>query len=286
MRARPSRSSIVGALTAAAGLLGPTAALAQPAAIDGADTAWMIGDRPRADDEHPGPGLVLRRHGAQEELAGHHGADPGGDASSRSFGRRPATAWPSPATAPSSARSSGLLAEWLSNRSRRSPDHPGIPVHALPDDVRGHHGGAGRRLGRRSMRFSAFLCSRACGSRSSTCRSRIGCGAAAFWQAGVLDFAGGTVVHLNAGVAGLIAAYVIGPRRGYGGKSLALRPVARRGRHRPVVGRLVRLQRRLGACRRLARRLRDRRHASGRLCRRHHLDVLEWWTRGKPSCSA
>jgi Amt family ammonium transporter len=34
--------------------------------------------------------------------------------------------------------------------------------------------------------------------------------------AGLLDFAGGTVVHLNAGVAGLVAAYVIGNRYGYG----------------------------------------------------------------------
>lgn len=35
-------------------------------------------------------------------------------------------------------------------------------------------------------------------------------------SAGVLDFAGGTVVHINAGVAGLVAAIVIGKRRGYG----------------------------------------------------------------------
>ena len=35
-------------------------------------------------------------------------------------------------------------------------------------------------------------------------------------QAGVLDFAGGTVVHINAGVAGLVAALVMGKRRGYG----------------------------------------------------------------------
>jgi len=33
---------------------------------------------------------------------------------------------------------------------------------------------------------------------------------------GVLDFAGGTVVHINAGVAGLVAAVVIGKRNGYG----------------------------------------------------------------------
>jgi len=33
---------------------------------------------------------------------------------------------------------------------------------------------------------------------------------------GVLDFAGGTVVHINAGVAGLVAALVLGSRKGYG----------------------------------------------------------------------
>ena len=38
---------------------------------------------------------------------------------------------------------------------------------------------------------------------------------------GVLDFAGGTVVHINAGVAGLVAALVLGKRRGYGTENLA-----------------------------------------------------------------
>jgi Amt family ammonium transporter len=38
---------------------------------------------------------------------------------------------------------------------------------------------------------------------------------------GLIDFAGGTVVHLNAGVAGLVAAYVVGSRRGYGSENLS-----------------------------------------------------------------
>lgn len=36
-----------------------------------------------------------------------------------------------------------------------------------------------------------------------------------FWDWGVLDFAGGTVVHINAGVAGLVACLVVGARRGW-----------------------------------------------------------------------
>ncbi len=37
---------------------------------------------------------------------------------------------------------------------------------------------------------------------------------------GALDFAGGTVVHINAGVAGLVGAYVLGKRLGYGRESM------------------------------------------------------------------
>ena len=38
---------------------------------------------------------------------------------------------------------------------------------------------------------------------------------------GVIDFAGGTVVHINAGVAGLVAALMMGARTGYGRENLA-----------------------------------------------------------------
>ena len=41
------------------------------------------------------------------------------------------------------------------------------------------------------------------------------------WQWGALDFAGGTVVHINAAVAGLVGAYVIGKRTGYGKEAMA-----------------------------------------------------------------
>ena len=64
---------------------------------------------------------------------------------------------------------------------------------------------------------------------------------------GVLDFAGGTVVHINAGVAGLVCALVLGKRtrlrhREHG----AAQPGLLGDRRLAAVGRLVRLQRRLG----------------------------------------
>jgi Amt family ammonium transporter len=41
------------------------------------------------------------------------------------------------------------------------------------------------------------------------------------WQWGALDFAGGTVVHINAAVAGLVGAILVGKRIGYGKESMA-----------------------------------------------------------------
>ena len=40
-------------------------------------------------------------------------------------------------------------------------------------------------------------------------------------EEGVLDYAGGTIVHINAGVAGLVACLVVGKRTGYGAENMA-----------------------------------------------------------------
>ena len=101
---------------------------------------------------------------------------------------------------------------------------------------------------------------------------------------GVLDFAGGLVVHLSAGIGGLVAAKVLGNRHGYGTENLSpVRSLARGDRHRHAVGRLVRLQRRLGG---------DGQSARGDGDHATHLSAcagaltwaaLEWSTRRKPS---
>lgn len=41
------------------------------------------------------------------------------------------------------------------------------------------------------------------------------------WAKGALDFAGGTVVHINAGIAGLVGAFLLGKRIGYGKEHMA-----------------------------------------------------------------
>jgi len=46
-------------------------------------------------------------------------------------------------------------------------------------------------------------------------------GAGLIWSFGALDFAGGTVVHINAGVAGLVAAIMVGPRVGHMRENMA-----------------------------------------------------------------
>ena len=97
------------------------------------------------------------------------------------------------------------------------------------------------------MQFSAFCCSRCCGRRWSMTRWPTGSGASGGFlrQWGALDFAGGTVVHINAGMAALAAALVLGRRQGYPGRDFpAAQPAVRGAGRRAAVVRLVRLQRR------------------------------------------
>ncbi len=89
---------------------------------------------------------------------------------------------------------------------------------------------------------------------------------------GVLDFAGGLVVHLSAGIGGLVAAKVMGRRHGYGSDNLSPFDLSLAvDRHRLAVGRLVRLQRRIGVGCEFARGDGDHRDASGSLRRRADL---------------
>jgi Amt family ammonium transporter len=72
------------------------------------------------------------------------------------------------------------------------------------------------------MKFSAFLCFMVVWSLvvyAPVCHWVWGGGFLA--NDGVLDFAGGTVVHINAGIAGLVACLVLGRRSGYGSENMA-----------------------------------------------------------------
>ena len=68
------------------------------------------------------------------------------------------------------------------------------------------------------MKFSAMMLFMAIWSTlvyAPICHMAWGGDGAFFWDKGVLDFAGGTVVHINAGIAALVAAILLGKRRGY-----------------------------------------------------------------------
>ena len=90
------------------------------------------------------------------------------------------------------------------------------------------------------------------------------------FQKGALDFAGGTVVHINAGIAGLVGALMIGKRVGYGTASMAPHnvPMVMIGSS-PAVGGLVRLQRGLESRGQRLRRPGVRQHAARHRPRPH-----------------
>ena len=124
--------------------------------------------------------------------------------------------------------------------------HPAPAVHVLPGHVLHHHRGADLRRHRRAdavLRLRHLHHVWALVVYAPIAHWVWGGG----WLAkmGALDFAGGTVVHVNAGVAALVAALVVGKRARL---SLVVAAAAQRAVHaarrRPAVVRLVRLQRR------------------------------------------
>jgi Amt family ammonium transporter len=54
----------------------------------------------------------------------------------------------------------------------------------------------------------------------ATALDKVLAGAGFLWAKGALDFAGGTVVHINAAMAGIVGAFLIGKRVGYGRESM------------------------------------------------------------------
>ncbi len=182
-------------------------------------------DRPGADDDDPGPCLVLCRHGAQEERARHHGA--------KSWPRRflVSILWAFVGYTLAFTGEgafigtldriflNGVTLDAISPLAKTIPESL-FMIYQMTFAIITVALVAGSVADR--LRFSAFL---------------LFC---AFWlllvyvpiahwvwgggflgSYGLIDFAGGTVVHLNAGVAGLVAAYVLGARRGYGSENLA-----------------------------------------------------------------
>ena len=104
-------------------------------------------------------------------------------------------------------------------------DDPRDRLHVLPDDLRDHHAGADRRRLRGAHEVLGHaVVHRPVGDLRLRAGRPLGVGARRHLQLGqrrdawvkVLDFAGGTVVHINAGVAGLVAAIMLGKRRDTG----------------------------------------------------------------------
>ena len=114
--------------------------------------------------------------------------------------------------------------------------HPRAALHGVPGDLRGDHllpdrrrlrrahevlGGAGLHGALVHLRYApiAHMVWFWPGPDAYTTKAIVdatNAKAGLIWQWGALDFAGGTVVHINAAVAGLVGAYMVGKRIGYG----------------------------------------------------------------------
>ena len=107
-------------------------------------------------------------------------------------------------------------------------DDPRDRLHDVPDDVRDHHAGTDRRsvrgpseVQRSADLHDAVVRAGLLADRSLGLDATGWLGAGVFGLPGAADFAGGTVVHINAGIAGLMCALVLGKRVGYGQDNMA-----------------------------------------------------------------
>ena len=137
--------------------------------------------------------------------------------------------------------------ERTDRRSRRK--YSGNRVRDLPDDLCHHHPGPDHRCLCRShevLRDAVVHGHLVAGGVRTDYSLGVGRHGGWLFTKGILDYAGGTVVHINAGIAGLVVAIVLGKRVGYGKEADgAAQPGADHHGRCHAVGGLVRLQRRL-----------------------------------------
>ena len=213
-------------------------------AIVPADTAWMLVATALVLLMTPGPRLLLRRPGPVQELAQHHDDElrrPGGGGHPVGAGRR---------TASPSRRAARGWAGWATRCWPGSGSRPRAPFRTscswpirAPSRSSPRRSSPGAIVER--MRFGPYVA-------FILLWTLLVYAPVAHWvwgggwlmTQGVLDFAGGTVVHINAGVSALVAALVLGGAEGLRpagdpAAQRALRP-ARRG---AALVRLVRFQR-------------------------------------------
>jgi Amt family ammonium transporter len=200
------------------------AAAAATPAVDTGDTAWVLTSGGARPSDDAGPRLLLRRARPKKEhaLGPHAVLHPDGPhhppvglivGYSLAFGPDVQRVDREPPLDGPSSTASGLSP---------NPDYaPTIPHQAFmiyqamfAIITPGLHP---RRLRRADEVLGLRASSPSSGPPSSTTPSATGCGASGGFlkAAGTLDFAGGTVVHVNAGVAALAAALVLGKRQGY-----------------------------------------------------------------------
>ena len=237
-----------------------------------------------ADDDDPGPGAVLRRHGPQEERAGHGDAElrhllPGGHHLGGRRLQHRFRQWQRLCRRPEQAFLRGIgvgeltftIPEtvWVMFQMTFAIITPALITGAFAD----------------RMKFSALLL-------FMVLWSVLVYAPIAHWVwgggfspgTGVLDFAGGTVVHINAGIAGLVAALMLGkrrrlPDRGDGPHNL----VYTRDGRLDAVGRLVRLQCGLGCRGQRPRRHGDAGDPDSQAAGAPRLDARRMGGTGKPS---